>query len=481
MSIAHAAGISPPDLGRGSPRQGIRLEEALAARALSVTYDDLPSDAVHWAKVSIIDTLGVALAGASEPAVRIVRSLVQKEAGSGQCTDLGSVRRLPPIAAAQVNGTAAHALDFDQSGDIFYGHPTVHLLPSVLAATELEGADGRAFIAAYVAGFEVQGRIARAVHPRHFQLGWFPTGTLGVFGAAAATAKLLGLSTSQIADALSLAAMFSAGVMAHAGGMGKPLGAGNSARNGLMAALLVREGFEPSPGALADRRGFMPLFNGRGEYDVDQVLESWGDPYDVVETALVLKQYPCCGRFHAAIDALSGIVREHAPKVEDVERIEADLTTTRLAHIDRPDPRTEVDARFSVQYCLARTLLHGRPSFEHFEGEAFLDPQVRTLMSRVDAHVDPAMKPDLARDEEGPATVRVVLADGRVLSASLPKPHGRVPGAPLGDAEVDAKFLICAKRTLTDVAAAELLHRLRALEAAQDMRDITAIIAGGRA
>src|SRR5579863_1681626 len=249
------------------------IAEALAERIGGVRYNVLPEAAVHWARVAILDTVGCTLAGAGEPCARIVSRVT---ASNGPCLVFGTAQRVAPLDAAAINGTAAHALDYDDCSDTLGGHPSAPILPALFALAETLGTNGRDFIAAYVAGWETETRIARGINFHHYEKGWHPTATIGVFGTAAACAKLLGLSVQQTARALALAATFSSGLKANFGTMTKPLHVGQAARNGLYAALLASEDFTASPDALEHRQGFLRVFNGEGNYVTDPIVAEWG-------------------------------------------------------------------------------------------------------------------------------------------------------------------------------------------------------------
>ena len=277
------------------------IAEALAERIASVRYDALPEEAVHWARVAIIDTVGCTLAGASEPCARIVARVT---ASDGPCLIFGTEQRVAPLDAALINGTASHALDFDDCSDTLGGHPSAPILPALFALAETRTVDGRAFIAAYVAGWETETRIARGVNFHHYEKGWHPTATLGVFGSTAACCHLLGLTPEATATALGLAASFASGVKANFGTMTKPLHVGHCSRNGMLAALLAADGFTANAGALEHRQGFLHVFNGEGNFDADAILRDWGQPWDIVQPGVAIKQYPCCGSTHPAVDAM---------------------------------------------------------------------------------------------------------------------------------------------------------------------------------
>ena len=312
------------------------IAETLATRIAGVTYDALPEDARHWAKVAIMDTVGCILAGADEPCARIAGQVAVIGGANGPCVVFGTAHRVGPMDAASINGTAAHALDYDDCSDTLGGHPSAPILPALFALAETRGTNGRDFIAAYVAGWETETRIARGVNFHHYEKGWHPTATLGVFGAAAACAKLLGLSVEKTARALALAATFSSGLKANFGTMTKPLHVGQSARNGLYAALLASEDFTSSTDAIEHRQGFLRVFNGEGNYVVDPIVAEWATPWDIVSPGVAIKQYPCCGSTHPAVDAMLMLVRENNLTPAMVTRIESQTHPRRFAHTNRP-------------------------------------------------------------------------------------------------------------------------------------------------
>jgi 2-methylcitrate dehydratase PrpD len=447
------------------------IAETLAARIAGVSYDALPDAVLHWAKVAIMDTVGCILAGADEPCARIAGRVAAIGGANGPCVVFGTARRVGPMDAAAINGTAAHALDYDDCSDTLGGHPSAPILPALFAAAEMRGANGRDFIAAYVAGWETGTRIARGVNFHHYEKGWHPTATLGVFGAAAACARLMRLSIEQTARALALAATFSSGVKANFGTMTKPLHVGQAARNGLYAALLASEDFTSSTDAIEHRQGFLRVFNGEGNYVTDPIVAEWGAPWDIVDPGLTIKQYPCCGSTHPAIDAMLMLVREQDLTPSTVAKIESQTHSRRFAHTNRPDPRGALDAKFSVQYCLARALVSRAVLIEHFEDGSYDEPAVRDVLKRVVSSAWPDRKMDLS--EHFGADVQVTLTDGRVLRKSVPRPLGRGPSIPLPPELLRGKFIDCARRALPAEAADRLHGMLDALERVTQIRLLT--------
>jgi 2-methylcitrate dehydratase PrpD len=448
------------------------IAASLAERIASVRHDDLPPEALHWAKVAILDTVGCTLAGSTEPCARIAEEVLASGGGNGGgCLIFGTDRRTTALDAALINGTAAHAMDYDDVSNTLGGHPSAPILPALFALAETRNADGRAFLAAFVAGFEAETRIARGVNFYHYEKGWHPTATLGVFGATAACCHLLGLPVEKTTVALGLAASFASGVKANFGTMTKPLHVGHCSRNGLLAALLAADGFTANPGAFEHKQGFLLVFNGAGNFDADKILRDWGSPWDIVQPGVGIKQYPCCGSTHPAIDAMLMLVREHDLTPAKVARVDSWTHPRRLMHTNRPEPNSELDAKFSVQYCLARALTHGRVALEHFAGDAYLDPAIRTLLQRIHAAPHPEMTMDSS--EHFGAEVRVTLTDGSVLAQKVRQAVGRGSADPLPVALLEAKFLDCASRVLPAGSARGLLTMLRGLEGVANLGSVT--------
>ncbi|ALL67439.1 MmgE/PrpD family protein [Paraburkholderia caribensis MBA4] len=450
------------------------MAQWLGERIAAFRFEDLPAEALRWARIGIIDTVGVTLAGASEPCARIAHAVASPSLGDALV--FGRRERMKPSDAALVNGTAAHALDFDDCSNTLGGHPSAPILPALFALAECSHASGRELVAAYVAGFEAQARLAHAVNFHHYDKGWHPTATLGVFGACAAAARLMRLDAKQTATALSIAASFASGVKANFGTMTKPLHVGHASRNGLIAAQLAREGFTAGDEAFEHRQGFFNVYNGAGHYDADAAMRSWAEPLDIVEPGIAIKQYPCCGSTHPAIDAMLMLVAEHRLTPEQVERVISRTHPRRLQHTNRPHPQSALDAKFSVQYCVARALAQGRVVLSDFEDDAYADPDIQSVMRKVTAEPDPLA--DQQPDHFG-AEVVVELRDGRRVSKRVARAAGRTSANPLPDARIEAKFLDCASHALGRDACERALAALWQVERMADVAAFTAQIEAG--
>src|SRR5881628_3448087 len=237
-------------------QQAAELTRTLAAQASAVSYDRLPETVLTLAGQCILDYYGVALAGASDPLVRILLDEANDSGGATQASVIAESTRLPVLAAALINGAASHALDYDDVNLAMPGHPTVAILPGLLALAELKKSSGREVITAFVAGYETACRIGAALQPGHYNLGFHATATVGCFGAAAACARLLGLDAEATAIALGIAGTQAAGLKSQFGTMCKPFHAGRASQNGLLAARLAARGFSSRADIIECEQGF---------------------------------------------------------------------------------------------------------------------------------------------------------------------------------------------------------------------------------
>ena len=447
----------------------------LAKRVRRIQFEDLSDEVLHWATVGLIDYTGVTLAGSLEPSGRIVERVVDGDAQPGPSLIFGRHTRTTPLNAALINGTASHAQDFDDCSNTLGGHPSAPILPSVIAIGEKLGSTGRDALLAYVVGYETETRIARGVHFHHYEKGWHPTATLGVFGATAACGRLLDLDEETMATAFSLAVSLSSGVKSNFGTMTKPFHVGHCARHGLFAAMMAREGFTASPEAFEHKQGFFEVFNGEGTYSMEKVLENWGEPFDIVDPGIAVKQYPCCGSTHPAVDAMINLVERESLTPEQVRRVDSWTHPRRLQHTNRPDPQSPLDAKFSVQYVVARALMHGKVVLEHFDDSAYLDAEVRKVMQHVEAAPHPDMP--VGSDNHLGAEIRVETVDGRILSERVAQARGRGAVDPLPAEKLREKFRNCAARVLPASRIAPLLDSIEDFANVPNLRVFTDLVA----
>jgi 2-methylcitrate dehydratase PrpD len=434
-----------------------------------------PAAARGRAAVALLDTVGVALAGAREPASRIVQEVVAAEGGD-VCTVIGTGRRASATGAALATGTAAHALDYDDMCFVSLAHPSAPLVAAIISAGEIAGASGRALLDAYVIGFEIEARLGRLMNPRHYQRGWHCTSTLGTIGAAAAASRLIGLDGTSAGHALGIAASEASGVKENFGTMVKPLHAGLAARNGVLAALLARGGMTASELALEGPQGFLAAMDSQHsalDREVDAAVGDLGTRWEILDTGITVKLYPSCAATHPSLDAVLDLQRQEAFTEGDVETIEIDVDSVTPGVLIYERPRTGLEAKFSMPFCTAAAVVYGHLGIDMFEADRLRDPRIGALMSRIAMHVDPTLgttAPPLTQ-----ARIRVRLRDGRTVTTAANGARG-YPDRPAADGEIDAKFLACARRTISEASANQALATLRRLEDLDDVRKLIEIL-----
>lgn len=384
----------------------------LVRRGLEVTFDTLPDDVVRMAELCLLDYVGVALAGASEPSARIMREFVSCEA-RGVCSLVAHPALVDAPQAALANGTAGHALDYDDVHLALPGHLTVTILPALLALAEARGLSGRSVMASFVAGYETGCRIGLLVGPDHYARGFHATATVGTFAAALAGAHLLGLGETQAINALAIAGAHAAGLKAQFGSSCKPLQAGNAARNGVVAALLAERGFDGAPDIFGDAQGFARAAS--ASFDLDACLSSPPDEFHLRANLF---------KFHASCYGTQGLI-EAARKVvalvanADILSISARVGAVNGGVCNIANPRTAAEAKFSLRH-VAALALHGvdTSSIGSFDPVKIADPDIAATRDKVVIELDPHLTMTQA-------SLAVRLADGRTIAgehdASIPE------------------------------------------------------------
>jgi len=348
---------------------------ALLGFVASTRDEDLPKPVLETARLAVLDWWGVTVAGADEPVARILRGLwdVQEP---GPASVLGTSLSAAPITAALLNGTAAHALDYDDVHLALPGHVTASLLPGLVAVAEARAHSGRQVLTAFVLGVEVIARVARALRPGHYRAGWHATATLGRLGGAVAAGRLVGLDPARLDVALGLAAAQLGGIQESFGTMAKPFQVGRAAADALLAALGAEQGLT-GPSGILDRDAWAERLS--PTWTPGRLREGLG--HDWALTEIIFKRYPCCFATHAAIRGLVGLARDVDPHA--IERVDLEVCPTTLQVANQRAPRTGLAGKFSMTYCAATALLHGRVAEDDFADPAVADPAVQALAARV--------------------------------------------------------------------------------------------------
>lgn len=456
----------PERLAREAAQASTGLGQRMADWTAGLRYEDLPAPVVAGAKRLLLDTLAVAWAGSGAEGIAALQALATRQGGARESRIWTTADSVPAPQAAFTNGAMAAALDFDSVHDEATVHADIVVVPAVLAIAEQRGLGGKEFIAAYVAGDELLVRLGLAIrsHP-----GWFYTSVLGVFAAAAASARALGLGADGILAAMGIAMSRAAGTQQALveRAATKRLQSAFAARDGVDAALLAQCGVS-APAAMFDGQcGFETLYT---KLDHSIITEGLGTDFRFV--SLTLKKYASCFCNHAAIEATLDLVARRHLKGVDIESASVRITPfmARLVGADfAPGEDPQVAAQFSVQYSIASTLLRGRFDVGDIHPSAVADQEVCALARRVRVEVDPSRAGKFV-----PATVAVKTRQGGRFEATATELPG-TPGHPLSDAEHRAKVLGClagGARPMTQSQAERLVARVGQLESLPSMRDL---------
>jgi 2-methylcitrate dehydratase PrpD len=454
------------------------LTARLAQFACQTTLGDLPPRAIATAKAGIVDCLGVMLAGSREPLASILIDVTRALGGEPHATVVGHGYKTSLPRAAMINGAMGHALDFDDTTVALKGHPSVVFLPPVLAAAEASSAGGADVLLGYAIGFEVACAVGAGMGLDYWDgLGWHPTGPLGCLGAAAGTARLLGLDEERTVTAIGIAASQASGLRENFGTMTKPLHAGHAAETGVTAALLARAGCTASPTAIEGRFGFLHAFSGGRGYDADLATARLGGRLALIDSGIAIKTYPSCGSTHAAVEALLQILRRHPIDPTEVRHVEVRVNFDPPRSLIYDHPRTPMEGRFSMQYCIATALVDRQLGLGSFTDAKLRRPETQQLMRKIQLvrHPGRAGRPSF---EEPYHEVQVALGDGRVLRDRAPdRSDGRVDEATM--LAIAAKYRDCAALTLSPESVESSLRLASAIETLETVTGLMDLLAGG--
>ncbi len=446
------------------------ITRELADFVAGISYDALPEEVRERVKWLVTDLVGIALRARheAESTPALLAAVERLGLGQGDACVIGDARGYSPAAAALVNGTLAHSLDFDDTHARGSIHPSAPIVPAALAAAQMAGASGRELIAAIVAGYEVQIRLSLALVPKdHYDRGFHPTATCGVFGAAAAAGRVFGLSAEAIAHAFGIALSQAAGSMQFLvdGAWTKRMHVGYAAMSGLIAASLAREGFRGAVDALEGKAGFLRSYAPRPVFE--HAVADLGRVYETM--AIAVKPYPACRYSHAAVDALLALRGAHGLEPDEVEAVEVGLPRTGWNIIGDPEsakqqPQNVVDGQFSMPFVAAVALREGAMQWDHY-ARHIRDPQTLALCKRVRTVVDPAAEAEFPRYMSAVVRLR---ARGAAQEAFVQVAKGE-PENFVTAAELAAKFDGLVGPYLPERSRAELARALAALDQAPDV------------
>ena len=449
--------------------------EELAKFVYEFEFDQIPEEALSWAKDAILDCTGVALAGTQEEAGRIIANYVKEAGGSPEASVFAADFKTSATNAALANGTMAHALDYDDYVlPNWTGHPTAPILPAIFALGQRQRISGKEILLAYIVGFEVGGKIGAGLGRAHYELGWHPTAPLGTMGAAAACCSILKLDLTTTRIALGIAGSEASGVRQNFGTMTKPLHAGLAARNGVMAALLAERGFTADGNVVEGEFGFGRVFTAGGTLDPGKMSKDLGESFLIVKHGVSIKPYPCCAEAHRCLDAILYLIGEHDIRAEDIESVECRTSSMVPQIMIRHRPKTQEEAKFSMEYCMAVALLDRKAGLQQFTTERVIESKVQDLLARV-RYVHPPEASGYLGMERYPEQVILRLNNGAEYSREVLESKGR-PGNRLTHAELVAKYRGCAARAISPERIKRSLDMLVELENLKDIAELMSVL-----
>lgn len=446
------------------------VTQAIVARGLSISFDQLPDSAREMARLCLLDWLGVAVGGMSDEASAIVTDQVESDGGRPEATLIGRSGKVPAARAALANGTMSHALDYDDVNRAMNGHPTAPVLPAALALGEAADSSGLDFMTAFVAGYETGCRVGLLVFPDHYRRGFHATATVGSFGAALASARILGLDQHRAQVAMGIAGTQAAGLKSMFGSMCKPFHAGKAAENGVVAARLAARGFSSRIDALECRDGFAATHS--GVFNPEAALADPAAGFHILNN--LFKYHASCYRTHASIEAAAQLRERHGFRPEDIAEatIRINEDADRICNIAMP--RTGLEVKFSLRATAALALLGlDTASIDTFSDQMAGNADVVAMRDKVRVDLQSGM-------EANHSIVDLKLQDGSNLSASY---NVGIPEADLAllRQRLETKFRQLVAPVLGSDAASRLLDLTNRIETLGSVRELTALCVPGRA
>jgi len=443
----------------------------------NTSFEQIPSPVIAKAKACVLDCAGVMIAASRHPATNIIAEFIEEMGGRSQASIVGRGIRTSTCLAAFANGSMAHVLDYDDtSRSMRDGHPTAPVLPTVLALGEKTGTSGKRILEAYIIGSEVEMKIGSLVTPTHADRGWHTTGTLGTMGAAAAAAKILDLDINKTGMAIGIAISEAAGVSQNFGTMTKSFHAGAAAKHGIIAALLAKKGFTSAINALEGKLGFCGIFCGDKRCELGKISERLGNPYDFIFPGVDIKRYPCCSSAHCAIDAVLQLAQKHKFCSEKVENIRCGVSYKVPTVLIYPFPKTDLEAKSSMQFCLAVALVDKKVTVTEFTDSRLRDPRIQNLMKRIEMYVHPDLQTKESLTHEF-TLVTVRLKDGTECSLKISKGQGSM-STPLREEEIVSKYKQCAQSLLNEDNIERSIRLIRNFENLDNVKELMRILSG---
>ncbi len=456
------------------------LTKYVAEFVVHTQYADIPANVIELGKKSLLDGIGLALAGSKLPTYDILRTYMRSFGfPSTGAIVIGTADRLPTRFAAFVNGVSIHVEDFDDTQlavakDRVYGlltHPTVPVLPAAFAIAQTNGSSGKDLMLAYHLGIEVETKIAEAISPRHYEDGFHSTGTCGVFGGTSACGKLRGFDAEKIERAFAIAASQASGLRENFGTMMKPFHAGHAAEVGVVSADFAELGWSGAEGILEAPRGFFHAYG--GTYDPAAISGKLGRPWTFATPGVSIKPFPSGSLTHPGMTELLRLIRTDHIKAVQVQQVEVGTNHNLPNALIHRQPKNALQAKFSMEFCMAILLLDGKAGLRQFTDAVVNRPDVQEMIGRVRFYVDP--EAEAAGYDKMTTILKIHLKDGRTITGQADFGKGS-PANPMSYDEVAEKFYGCADfADWPDAKAKKIVDLVRNLESEPDMKRLTAL------
>ena len=448
-------------------KRKIELTRRIARFVVETEMKDIPGDAFENSKVVFLDWLGCAMIDVNNPLVIKLIRYADRLGGTEQATILGHGIKKNVTQAALINGAASHVTDYDDTTTIDIRHASVGLFPSILALAEWKGKSGAEFLAAYIVAYKVAAVIGSCVGMAQYNAGLHTTSTMGHFASAAGCARLLGLNEQQTIYALALAGTLSSGLKVVFGTMTKAFHAGNAAQAGLRAALLAEDGYTCAEDLLEGTDGYLQVFGGH----IDQpALDSLGQTWDF--DSLAQKYHASCHFTHSAIESLLSIVDREGLNPDDIQAIHVQSTQLALNAAGKTDPKTALEGKFSIPYCLANAILRGDTGLKAFTDEKVNDASVKEFMKKISLSLGEDLQPMEAR-------VRVETCHGKVHTKSSDV-FREIPKLEEKRRRIKKKFMDIGESTFGEEKARSLMDVVLSLEKVGSMKDFITQMNGSK-
>ncbi len=443
----------------------------LAAFVEETSLEDVPQDVREKAKEAIIDYVGVALFGSQHEVGTILTEYTDAVAGGDDAQIFATGRSSPP-AAALANGAFGHAVDYDDTFESIVLHPTSPVFAAALAVGDTIDASGEDILSGYIVGIEAAYRTGMSTYPEHYDNGWHSTGTTGTFGATAAAAHVLGLDQETIRYAFGIAASASSSLKKNFGTMTKPLHSGHAAQMGVRAAMLAESGFTSDRNVFDGEIGYGNVMTPNDAYDPTEISEGLGEEWAVMDIGY--KPYPSGVITHAAMDAMRQIVRENDLTPADVESVVVSLDEAASEMLHHESPSNELEAKFSIEFCLAAVLREGDAGIHEFTDEYVTADETRDVISLVERDFETNLFGGNFANYG--ARVTVTLANGETITREEKYAPGS-PNNPLSEERLEAKFNECAAVVLDDDEPDAVLESIRSLESPGSIEKFRRLVA----